>query len=315
MFDGLRGILTAAALAVLPAAGLAQGFGPLITAEALHADTDRQTPLVLDIRGARAAFQAGHIPGARHAPYGLFRGPADNPGKLVPEDRLTGVLRGLGVTADRPVVVVHQGRNQTDFGAAARVYWTLKSSGIGRLAILNGGMNAWIGAGKPTREGPAAAIAPGDITVSFSNRWLATRADVKAIVDGKDNARLIDARPEAFWRGEAKHGAAARPGTLPQSQYFTHDRWFGSDAPSRIKPGLVQQLAAANGFDQGDRLVSFCNTGHWAATNWFALSELAGIEDVRLYPESMVGWSQSGYQMANVPGLVRNMWNKITGQY
>ena len=48
---------------------------------------------------------------------------------------------------DTPVVVVHQGTNQTDFGAAARVYWTLKSSGIAPLAILNGGMNAWAAAG------------------------------------------------------------------------------------------------------------------------------------------------------------------------
>ncbi|MEL6481756.1 MAG: sulfurtransferase, partial [Pseudomonadota bacterium] len=41
-------------------------------------------------------------------------------------------------------------------------------------------------------------------------------------------------------------------------------------------------------------VVSFCNTGHWAASNWFALSEIAEIEDVRLYPESMVGWHATG---------------------
>jgi thiosulfate/3-mercaptopyruvate sulfurtransferase len=74
-------------------------------------------------------------------------------------------------------------------------------------------------------------------------------------------------------------------------------------------------LAAKNGFEAGDRLVSFCNTGHWAATNWFALSEIAGIEGVRMYPESMVGWSNAGYDMANVPGLFQNLLNKITGKY
>ena len=61
--------------------------------------------------------------------------------------------------------------------------------------------------------------------------------------------------------------------------------------------------------------MSFCNTGHWAATNWFALSEVAGIEGVRMYPESMVGWSNAGYDMANVPGLFQNLLNKITGKY
>ena len=77
----------------------------------------------------------------------------------------------------------------------------------------------------------------------------------------------------------------------------------------------MRQLAEENGFGPEDRLVSFCNTGHWAATNWFALSELAGIEGVRLYPESVVGWSNAGLEMANVPGLFQNLLNKITGKY
>ena len=128
--------------------------------------------------------------------------------------------------------------------------------------------------------------------------------------------RATDRRPpRGVLEGQTKHGAAARPGTLPQSRYFTHDRWFGGDEPARIKPELIRQLAAENGFGQGDSLVSFCNTGHWAATNWFALSEVAGIEDVRMYPESVVGWSNAGYEMANVPGLLQNLYNKIIGRY
>ena len=33
------------------------------------------------------------------------------------------------------------------------------------------------------------------------------------------------------------------------------------------------------------------------------------------HAKSMVGWSNAGYEMANVPGLFRNMINKITGKY
>lgn len=302
------------ALAMAPVTVTAAGLGPLTDPSALEQALGAEQPVVLDIRGM-AAYESGHIPGARPAPYELFRGPAENPGQLLGDAALTEVLRGLGISADSPVVIVHQGSNQTNFGGAARVYWTLKSSGVSNLAILNGGMTAWQSADKPVDTGAAAPITPSEITVTFAETWLATREDVRAIVEGRDTAELIDARPEAFWKGEAKHGAATRPGTLPQSRYFTHDRWFGSDQPALIKPDLIRDLAAANGFEPGDRLVSFCNTGHWAATNWFALSEVAGIEDVRLYPESMVGWSQSGYDMANVPGLFENLLNKITGKY
>jgi len=314
MLMRLKQVALLLAMALTPLAAQAAD-GPLTTPAALGDALDgAQAPVVLDIR-APGAFDRGHIPGARNAPYGLFRGPAENPGQLVTEAHLTELLRELGLETGMPVVVVHQGSNQTDFGAAARVYWTLKSSGFVDLAVLNGGMTAWEQAKAPVETGPAAEVAPSTITVTFSDEWLATREDVLAIVEGREEATLVDARPEAFWKGETKHGAAARPGTIPQSQYFTHDRWFGADEPSLIKPDLVRDLAAENGFGQGDRLVSFCNTGHWAATNWFALSEIAGIDDVRLYPESMVGWSQTGYDMANVPGLFQNLLNKINGKY
>ena len=79
-----------------------------------------------------------------------------------------------------------------------------------------------------------------------------------------------------------------------------------------IDESAAQALASSNGFKKEDPLVSFCNTGHWAATNWFALSELGGIEAVKLYPESMVGWSHAKLPMANTPGLLENLLNKIT---
>jgi thiosulfate/3-mercaptopyruvate sulfurtransferase len=57
--------------------------------------------------------------------------------------------------------------------------------------------------------------------------------------------------------------------------------------------------------------VSFCNSGHWAATNWFVLSEVLGQPDVKLYPESLVGWSQADLPMANVPSRLRQFYLQI----
>lgn len=299
--------LTALSLA-LPATAFA-GFGPLITPVELQQARAQVDPLIIDIRGdARAE---GLVPGAVSAPYALFRGPADNPGQLVPEDRLQETLRGLGVTADRPVVVVHEGTDATDFGAAARVYWTLKSSGVSQLAILNGGVKAWKLAGLPTTTAASRAV-PSEFEVDFSDRWLATTEEVAGIANGGREALLLDARPQSFWEGDQSHPAAARPGTLPQSQYFEHDSWF-SEGPAIVSAEDARRLAEAQGFTGAQTLVSFCNTGHWAATNWFALSELAGIDNVKLYPESMVGYSNAGHEMANVPGMFRNLVNQVRG--
>ena len=39
--------------------------------------------------------------------------------------------------------------------------------------------------------------------------------------------------------------------------------------------------------------MSYCNTGHWAATDWFVLHELLGRKDARLYAGSMVEWTSN----------------------
>ena len=313
----MKSYLAIAATALtLAAPAFAQGFGPLLTPQDLNAKIETVEPLILDIRtdttpDNKLIYEAGHIPTAIPAPYGIFRGPASNPGGLPDLDVLGETLRNIGVEKDHPVVIVHQGKDETDFGAAARVYWTLKSLGVSELAILNGGMRGWEAAKLPVTVDTHSAIRS-DAQFTFADTWLATTDDVRAVVEGKTQAKLVDARPESFWRGENAHAAAAKPGTLPQSEYFTHSRWFSSD-PTLIDAAGAKALAEANGYGAGDNLVSFCNTGHWAATNWFALSELAGIEGVKLYPDSMVAWSNADLPMDNVPGPMTRIWYSIKG--
>ena len=62
---------------------------------------------------------------------------------------------------------------------------------------------------------------------------------------------------------------------------------------STLTPAADVKRLAAESAAAGDApAVSFCNTGHWAAINWFALSEVAGQKGVKMYPGSMVDWSQ-----------------------
>lgn len=319
MFSPLKTVALAASIALSPLAALASGFGPLISASDLADAISGNAPLILDIRQGTLAdkktpvFEGGHIPGAVSAPYALFRGPKENPGQVVAEEKLQEVLRSLGVEKNRPVVIVHQGKNASDFGSSARVYWTLKSSGVSDLSILNGGVNAWKEAGLTLEEGAGAAVTPSAIEVSFSEQWLATTDDVKSIVDGGEKVDLVDARPEAFWNGDKQHPAALKPGTLPQSRYFFQARWFGEQDTGVLNASVIPGLIEEGGFKNDEPLVSFCNTGHWAATNWFVLSELGGLDDVRLYAGSMVEYSHAGGKMLNAPGLVENLINKVTG--
>lgn len=317
----LKSFAVTLAFALAPIGAFAANFGPLVSAEDLNAEFLNAKPLILDIRQGNTAegapiFEAGHITGAVHAPYALFRGSKENPGAVPVEENLEAVLQKLGVTKDRPIIIAHQGKNATDFGAAARVYWTLKSSGIPKLSILDGGVNAWSGAGYALDTGAGASVTPSNIDITFNTKWLATTEDVQKLVESPDVVDLVDARPAEFWEGNRKHNAALRPGTLPHSRFFRQDRWFGGADGVKIDSAALNALLEEGDFGSDHRtIVSFCNTGHWAATNWFVLSEVAELRDVKLYAGSMVEYSQSEGPMANVPGAVRNLWNKFRGYY
>ncbi|MEO0429232.1 MAG: rhodanese-like domain-containing protein [Pseudomonadota bacterium] len=276
-----------AALA-LPAKGT-ETFDKLLTPEALAAAED---VVILDIRAPKD-FAAGHVAGARNVPYPGWRGPKTNPGELISEERLTALLQKAGVTPESRVVVVNEGDSPSAFGATARVYWTLKSAGLTEIAILNGGVTAWSKAGLPLTQNVALA-APSDAEFELSEAWVVDRAGVEAVIAGDSDAILIDARPDVFFKGGKKHPAARLPGTLRSAVNLLHESFFGKNGQMSEDPEYVLSLAREAGWTPGKTVVSFCNTGHWAASNWFALSEVAGIEDVRLYPESMVGWHQAG---------------------
>jgi thiosulfate/3-mercaptopyruvate sulfurtransferase len=218
-------------------------------------------------------------------------------------------VRSLGIDAATPVVVVYEGSNSTDFGAAARVYWTLKAAGVQNLSILNGGVKAWRAANLPlVTEVPA--VAPSTFTVKIDPKLVATQDEVASVI-GKDGVRLLDARPAAYFFGETRHAAAKTPGTLVGAKNVDQAVWFANGSGALLPAADVKRIAQASGVQTDQPTVSFCNTGHWAATNWFVLSEVLGQKDVKLYPESTVGWSQAGLPMTNVPTRLAQFWLQL----
>jgi len=278
-----------------------EGWAPLLEPQALAALLETAPEIrVIHVTGD---FASGHVPGAAHAPYAEWRGPPQNPGALRPVEEFGELVRRLGIEADTPVVVVHAGANVTDMGAAARVYWTLRSLGVQDLALVNGGFAAWRAADLPVST-EAAAIAPSDFRPVWNDALRVTTAEVEAMVDA-GTASLIDARPRGFFEGRT--WSIARPGTIPGARHLTHEDWF--DGTRMLGAEQVTRIAAERA-PAAPVTVSFCNTGHWAAINWFALSEVAGVPDTRLYAESMAEWTAAGRPLDNAPHRVVVYWTQ-----
>jgi thiosulfate/3-mercaptopyruvate sulfurtransferase len=273
-------------------------IGPVVKPADLKSLLGQDDVRVLDIRAPKD-YAAGHIPGAINTPYAAWRGPAENAGALQPEAKLTDLLRKAGITENTRVVVAHEGKDHTDFGAAARVYWTLKVGGLTRLSILDGGTLGWKAAGGALDTATPKVAASG-IRYHYNKAMIEETQELASEIQAGKAPVLVDARPPAFFKGEQRVDAAARYGTLPGARSLDNASFFNADDKT-LKPAseLLQAVRQAGLADKA--AVSFCNTGHWAATDWFVLHEMAGNQNVKLYPESVVEWSKTKLPMQNEP--------------
>jgi thiosulfate/3-mercaptopyruvate sulfurtransferase len=276
---------------------------PVIDSFTLTDLLDNNEVKVLEIRSDEKEYLKQHIPSSVYIPYSEFRGPKQNPGQLPELNKLAKALGSQGIDTTDSVVIVHDGVTTTDFGAAARVYWTLKSVGFDSLAILNGGFRAYQKDGFELASGQT-EVSPAAPQLAFNSAWYADTAEVEKQVAGEGSARLLDARLDDFYAGKAWHDAAARPGILPGADQFAFEAFFDKNTPLLKHADEVQSIVADNELDQSGT-ISYCNTGHWAATNWFVLSEVAQVDGVKLYAESMVEWSALNKPMENVPTSVQ----------
>ncbi len=270
---------------------------PLVSPAWLNTHLHDANLVVLDIRSAidgskPETFAQGHIPGAVHSDYDKagWRVTRNNVPFMVPTTpELEKLIGDLGIDETSHVVVVPAGVNVLDFGSAARTYWTLKYAGVGNVVILDGGLAAWKAAGYALDKG-AHAPSPAIFTATIDNGILALAADVETI-EQNGGATLVDARPVSFFLGKQKAPASAAYGHIPGAFNIDSAQFYDPTA-NRLKPKA--ELAAIAGELPAGATVTYCNTGHWASTDWFVLHELLGRNNARLYAGSMVEWTSNG---------------------
>ena len=285
-------------LFLVTAATAASAATPLVDTAWLAGKLTNDKLVLIDLRnkidgGSYDTYLEGHIPSAIHSDYlqdGWRVGRDDVVGLLPDAAQFEALARKLGVSGDSHVVLIPAGVNATDFGSSARAYWTFKVFGHENVSILDGGYAAWKAAYPGQIEsGAPVAPAPGDFTASFQPQGYVTTEEVRQIVDAGKGATLLDGRTKDQFLGDAKHPKAATGGRIPGAELIFQEHAYNL-ADNRLKS--VAELEEIYGnLDPQLPIVSYCNTGHWAATNWFVLSEVLGHDDVKLYDGSMVEWT------------------------
>jgi len=263
----------------------------LVSAGELAAAIDRCVVIdcrhdLLDPHAGHSQYAAGHIPGAFFLDQDTeLAGPKNGRNGRHPlpaREDLAARLRAAGLDDDGQLVAYDQQAGMF----AARLWWLARWLGHERVAVLDGGLDAWTAAGFPVvSEVPAPRA--GRFRVRAS---LVREADSAAVLAnvGSGTRLVVDARAPERYRGEVEPldpVAGHIPGAV--------NRPFGQNlrAGGRFKPAEVLRAefeALAAGRAPAE-LIHSCGSGVTACHNLLAM-EYAGLGGGALYPGSWSEW-------------------------
>jgi thiosulfate/3-mercaptopyruvate sulfurtransferase len=218
----------------------------------------------------RELYLEGHIPGASFLDVEeeLSAPPATPGGRhpLPAEDDFARAAGSAGIGPGIFVVGYDQGMN----GGAARLWWLLRHFGHDDVAVLDGGIGAWLG---PLLSGEEDDIEPAEFTPRPRMHDTVEAEELAARL-GEPGLTVVDARLPERYRGEVEpidpvagriHGAVNAP------------------YPEKLPPGLAE----------AEELVAYCGSGVTAAVVLLRLAS-AGRDDAKLYPGSWSDWCGRG---------------------
>jgi len=255
---------------------------------AVHIDDPRWVVVdcrhdLMNLAAGRAAYNAGHLPGAlfadmesqlsgaKYDEHGMFRG--RHP---LPEQKaLLDTLRSWGINNDSQVVAVdaHGGMY------AARLWFLLRWVGHAAVAVLDGGMQAWEALGQPLDTTPPTP-ASGSITLRPA---LVETVDANQVLV---HGNIVDARAPDRFRGENETMDPVG-GHIPGAKnHFFKDN-LAADGRFKDAAQLRAELAPVVG--DAASAVMQCGSGVTACHNLLAL-EVAGLPGAKLYPGSWSEW-------------------------
>ncbi len=232
------------------------------------------------------AYRAGHLPGARFADLDRDLsspiGPASGRHPLPDAAGLARKLGNWGV--DRSVQVAVY--DDAGGAFAVRLWWLLRWLGHPAVALLDGGLQAWLAMG-----GDLTADLPQPQSRRFEPQvndaaWVTSAALVAGLAANR--FQVIDARAPVRFRGEAEPidpVAGHIPGAvnLPLQDNLTADGRFLS--PEQLRARFLPAL----GERSPDAAVHACGSGVNACHNLLAM-EIAGLCGSKLYAGSWSEW-------------------------
>lgn len=242
---------------------------------------------LLDHAAGWAAYQTGHIPAATfaHVEEDLSGAKSGSNGRHPLPERadLVEAFRDWGIGNDSQIVAYDAQGGQY----AGRLWWLARWLGHARVAVLDGGWQAWLAAiswsstEEPDRPCGQFAAGPPLVTVADAAGTLAHRAG---------GAPLLDARAPERYRGEqepidpvAGHIAGAA------NRFWQSNLAQPPSGPFKSPALLRAEFETLLAGRPAASLLHYCGSGVTAAHNVLAM-EIAGLPGSALYAGSWSEW-------------------------
>ncbi len=275
-------------------------FTTLIDAASLAERLDQGDIRVFDVRHELArpaagwlAHQESRVPGATFldmdADLSGKRTSGNGRHPLPDRAAFHALMQQAGVGAD-DLVVAYDAQGGT---MAARLWWMMRWLGHSRVAVLDGGWQAWRAARLPVenvaigdiRELPGLASRP--LPLGESQVGAVNADEIVAHLDA-DDMLVVDARAQARYLGEIEPQDPVA-GHIPGARNRPHTT--NLDGAGRFKSAdvLRAEFGALLGGHEPIRVVHQCGSGITACHNLIAM-EHAGLSGSRLYPGSWSEW-------------------------
>ncbi len=240
----------------------------------------------------RAAFLEGHIPSARYADLQTDlsaavtaksgRHPLPAPGDFA------AALRRWGIGNSTQVIVY----DDAGGAYAARAWWLLRWLGHQCVAVLNGGINAWVECGglmEPGAERPLQEriLSGGNIPLTSNPNALIETAEIEPFLAGPANL-LVDARAADRFAGSVEPIDSVA-GHIPGAVNHPFSTNLGPDGRFLAPDELKRRWELRLGGRTPERLAAMCGSGVTACHNLLSL-EVAGFTGAKLYAGSWSEW-------------------------
>jgi thiosulfate/3-mercaptopyruvate sulfurtransferase len=193
------------------------------------------------------------------------------------------MVGALGVTNTARIVVY----DQRGLFSAARAWWMFRIFGHDEVAVLDGGLPAWIAAGGALETGAPAAAAPAVFTATFRPGMVRSLDQMKANLITHE-AIVVDARATGRFNGSVPEPRAGmKSGHIPGARSIP----FGEvlDAGKMRSADELRARFAQAGIDGGTPVITSCGSGVTAAVLSLAMV-VAGLPEAPIYDGSWSEW-------------------------